>query len=266
MSYTLVTFHAHPDDEAIATGGTMARAAAEGHRVVLVVATRGELGEYAPDALAPGETLAEHRVAEQLAAADALGIQRVEFLGYRDSGMDGEPTNTDEGAFAAADIEEAASRLAELLREEQADVITIYDDHGGYGHPDHVQVHRVGRRAAELAGTPRVYEATMDRDFIKALMRATPTTLPDTPDTPDAAQMDDFGSPSSMITTTRRRPRLRRSQASRDGGALEPDPRRFVLPRAAARSLSRGLRRGMVHPAPTRPTRRETWLFDGLDD
>src|SRR5690348_6703879 len=113
MAQTLVTFHAHPDDEAIATGGTMARASAEGHRVVLVVATRGELGEYAPDALAPGETLAERRVAEQEAAAKILGVHRVEFLGYRDSGMDGESTNTDEGAFAAADIDEAAQRLAD---------------------------------------------------------------------------------------------------------------------------------------------------------
>src|SRR5215471_17183862 len=100
LGFTLVTFHAHPDDESIATAGTMARAKAEGHRVVLVVATRGELGEYAPDALADGETLAERRVAEQHAAAEVLGVDRVEYLGYRDSGMDGEPSNHDAGAFA----------------------------------------------------------------------------------------------------------------------------------------------------------------------
>ena len=101
MPYTLVMFHAHPDDEAIATGGTMARAKGEGHRVVLVVATRGELGEYAPDALAPGETLADRRVAELHAAAEILGVDRVEFLGYHDSGMAGEPTNDAPGSFAA---------------------------------------------------------------------------------------------------------------------------------------------------------------------
>src|SRR5215210_1369183 len=93
VSYTLVTFHAHPDDESIATAGTMARAKAEGHRVVLVVATRGELGEHAPEALAPGESLTDRRVAEQLAAAKELGVDRVEFLGYCDSGMAGEATN-----------------------------------------------------------------------------------------------------------------------------------------------------------------------------
>src|SRR5579862_3311960 len=93
MPYTLVLFHAHPDDEAIATGGTMARAKREGHRVVLVSATRGELGQHAPDSLAPGEQLVERRVAELHAAADVLGVDRVEFLGYLDSGMAGEPTN-----------------------------------------------------------------------------------------------------------------------------------------------------------------------------
>ncbi len=202
MAYTLVTFHAHPDDEAIATGGTMARAKDEGHRVVLVLATRGELGEYAPDALAAGETLTERRVAEVQAAAEILGVDRVEFLGYRDSGMDGEDTNNNEGAFAIAEVEEAAARLAELLREEQADVLTVYDDHGGYGHPDHVQVHRVGVRAAELAGTRRVYESTMNRDHIRRLMEQRSELMPDGPDTPDAAQMDDFGSPEDIITTT----------------------------------------------------------------
>src|SRR5260221_5521303 len=139
----------------------MARAKAEGHRVVLVLATRGDLGEYSPDALTPGETLTERRVSEVRAAAEVLGVDRVEFLGYRDSGMAGEATNDDDGTFARADIEEAASRLADLLRDESADVLTVYDDHGGYGHPHHVQVHRVGVPAAQLPGTARVYQATM---------------------------------------------------------------------------------------------------------
>src|ERR1700710_1150719 len=112
MGNTLVTFHAHPDDEAIATGGTMARAKSEGHRVVLVSATRGELGEYSPDALAPGEQLVDRRVAALHAAAEVLGADRVEFLDYIDSGMAGEPTNDAAGSFASADIEEAANRLA----------------------------------------------------------------------------------------------------------------------------------------------------------
>jgi LmbE family N-acetylglucosaminyl deacetylase len=202
LAYTLVTFHAHPDDESILTGGTMARAAAEGHRVVLVVATRGELGEHAPDALAEGETLADRREAEQLESARLLGAERVEFLGYYDSGMNGEPTNDAPNAFAGADVEEAAQRLAKILEGEHADVLTIYDDHGGYDHPDHVQVHRVGVRAAEIAGTPRVYEATANRDYIQALLANQAEALPDTADAPDAASMETFGTPAAEITTT----------------------------------------------------------------
>src|SRR6185437_12527289 len=164
MQYTLVFFHAHPDDEAIATGGTMARAKSEGHRVVLVSATKGELGEFAPDALEPGELLVDRRVKELHAAADVLGADRVAFLGYVDSGMAGEPTNDAPGSFAGADVEAAAQRLARILREEAAGALTTYDDNGGYGHPDHIQVHRVGTRAAEIAGTPHVFEATTNRD------------------------------------------------------------------------------------------------------
>ncbi|MGH9190556.1 MAG: PIG-L family deacetylase [Acidimicrobiales bacterium] len=163
----LVAFHAHPDDEAIATGGVMARAAADGHRVVLVVATRGELGELPAGGLADGETLAQRRVAETDAAAAILGVSRVEFLGYLDSGMVDTPDNDAPGAFWNADVDEAAQRLADILTEEQADVLTAYDERGVYGHPDHVQVHRVGVRAGELAGTPKVYLATVNRDYLE---------------------------------------------------------------------------------------------------
>ena len=150
----------------------MALAAIDGHRVVLVVATKGEEGEVDEGFLDDGETLEGRRVAETLAAAEILGIDRVEFLGYRDSGMMGETSNDDASCFWAADLDEAAARLARILDEEGADVITVYDDHGGYGHPDHIQVHRVGYRAADLAGTPRVYEATMNRDRIRRMRSA----------------------------------------------------------------------------------------------
>jgi LmbE family N-acetylglucosaminyl deacetylase len=163
--YTLVSFHAHPDDEALLTGGTLARAAADGHRVVLVVATAGELG-LASSALTDG-TLGERRRLELLTSARALGVARVEVLGYADSGAAGrdEPGELPE-AFSAADVEEVAERLAVILREESADVLTSYDAAGGYGHPDHVHVHRVAARAAELAGTPVLLEATVDRRWI----------------------------------------------------------------------------------------------------
>jgi LmbE family N-acetylglucosaminyl deacetylase len=199
MPYTLVLFHAHPDDEAIATGGTMALAKSEGHRVVLVSATRGELGEHAPESLAPGERLVDRRVAELHAAAEVLGVDRVEFLDYLDSGMAGEPTNDAPGSFASADTEEAAQRLARILEEEHADVLTVYDENGNYGHPDHIQVHVVGIRAAELAGTRRVYEATANRDHIRQMMEQMPQD-PDAPASP--ADLETLGVTEDQITTT----------------------------------------------------------------
>jgi LmbE family N-acetylglucosaminyl deacetylase len=158
VSRTCVFFHAHPDDEALLTGGTMARLAAEGHRVVLVVATAGERGLSARHT-----DLGAVRTREAHASARVLGAARVEFLGYADSGLSGQ--DGDEG-FAHADVADAAGKLAELLHEERADLVTTYDPNGGYGHPDHVQVHRVGTLAAELAGTPRVWEATVDRTLL----------------------------------------------------------------------------------------------------
>lgn len=167
MPYTVVAFHAHPDDEALLTAGTLARAAAEGHRVVLVVATAGEAGLVAGGGTGPA--LAARRAGELAAAAGALGCARVELLGYADSGMDG--TAGGVAGFARADVEQAAARLAGVLMEEQADVLTVYDPAGGYGHPDHVQVHRVGVRAAELAGTAVVLEATVDRTALQRALR-----------------------------------------------------------------------------------------------
>ncbi len=160
---TLVCFHAHPDDEALSTGGLMAKAAAAGHRVVLVTATRGELGEHPPGFLNEGETLAERRVAELSAACELLGAEPPRFLDYEDSGMMGEPSNDRPECFWQADVDEAAGRLAAILDEVDADVLTIYDDHGLYGHPDHIQVHRVGLAAAAKAGVADVYEATVNR-------------------------------------------------------------------------------------------------------
>ena len=195
-----MTFHAHPDDEAIATGGVMARAAAEGHRVVLVLATRGELGEVSDGVLRDGEALADRRVVEVAAAAEILGVSRVEFLGYRDSGMADDPRRNDPGAFASADIEEAAARLAAILTEERADVLTVYDSNGNYGHPDHIQVHRVGHRAGELAGTPAVFEATMNHDYIVGLMKEIGDAMAEGVERPDPEEME-LGVPESVLTT-----------------------------------------------------------------
>ncbi|HVF13165.1 MAG TPA: PIG-L family deacetylase [Acidimicrobiales bacterium] len=198
---TLVVFHAHPDDEAIATGGTMAKAAAAGHRVVLVVATRGERGEVAEGYLEPDEELWQRRVEETYAAAAVLGVSRVEFLDYVDSGMAGLPTNDDPASFWQADVETAARRLADILEEEGAGVLTAYDENGVYGHPDHVQVYRVGVRAAEMAGTPKVYLNTVDKDFVRQSMAAAVASGVDMPGDLDPAEFD-VGVPGDRITTT----------------------------------------------------------------
>ena len=164
---TVVFLHAHPDDEALATGGTMARMADEGHRVVLVVATRGEEGEPVPGVLADGEDLADRRTAEVHAAAGILGVHRVDFLGYRDSGMADDPANHHPDCFWRADVVLAAERLEDLLVDEEPDLLVVYDPFGGYGHPDHIQVHRVGRRWASDVGGVRVRWVTMNRDAIR---------------------------------------------------------------------------------------------------
>ncbi len=166
--WTVVSFHAHPDDEALLTGGTLARLAAEGHRVVVVVATSGDAGLAAGDPDA--QTLGRLRLGELEESAAALGVARVVCLGHRDSGSrapraDGAPP------FSSLAPEVVAAELALVLREEDADALTTYDAAGGYGHPDHIQVHRVGALAAELAGTPLVLEATIDRDAIQRATR-----------------------------------------------------------------------------------------------
>lgn len=197
---TLVFFHAHPDDEAIATGGTMLLASRAGHRVILAVATRGEVGEVDDGFLDDGETLADRRSAETEAAAAILGVHRVVFLGFEDSGMIGEPTNDNPACFWQADVDDAAHRLAQLLADETVDVLTCYDDHGGYGHPDHIQVHRVGHRYAEIAGVARVFESTMNRTQIKEQMAMAAQEQPESVD--EIGELDDdFGSPDEIITT-----------------------------------------------------------------
>ncbi len=227
---TLVTFHAHPDDESIAMGGVMAKASDEGHRVVLVVATRGEHGEVEPGFLGEGEPLWRRREQETVASAAILGAARVEFLGYVDSGMMGTPENDLPESFWQADVEEAAARLAAILTEEGADVVTIYDENGQYGHPDHIQVHRVGLRAAELAGTPRVYMNTINRDHVRRSFAQLAATGADMPDDVDPAFLDTLGVPEERITTTVDiRPWLSRKRASMAAHASQISDASFFL-------------------------------------
>lgn len=199
---TLVCLHAHPDDESISTGGSIARAASEGHRVVLVVATDGRHGET-PDDLAPGETLIDRRRGETERSAEVLGISEVRWLGYHDSGMTGWEANDAPGAFVGADLGEAAGRFADILDEVEADVVTCYDWHGGYGHPDHIMVHRVGHRAVELLAERgrdvRLLEATMNRTRIARLRAENSEDGEFDPEAP-ADDGNPFGSTEDEIT------------------------------------------------------------------
>ena len=199
---TIVFCHAHPDDEASQTSGAMARASAEGHRVVVVFATNGDHGEVADDAV-EGETVADHRRREAEASAAAIGLARIVWLGYADSGMSGWEQNDADDSFHRADLAEAARRLADVLDEEDADVLVGYDWHGGYGHPDHVMVHHLVHAAAPLARrTPRLLESTMNRTAMSRQFdeaKAAGLEMDWSPDDP----MDDgnpLGTPEDEIT------------------------------------------------------------------
>ena len=165
---TILAFHAHPDDEVLLTGGTLARLAAQGHRVIIVLACAGGLGQ---GAIANPET----RLGELRASGSNLGVARVVHLGYADSGHGPVlfPDPPGQVRFARADLDEAAARLAGLIREERADVLLSYDPQGGYGHRDHVRVHQVSVRAAEMSaemtGSVRLLEATVPRELIVRL-------------------------------------------------------------------------------------------------
>lgn len=190
---TLVFVHAHPDDEALLTSGTMARAAAEGHRVVLVMATDGAAGlsdsSFSAD-------LAAHRARELEASATSLGVSRLVHLGYRDSGLTGDTP----GAFIATGCFTVGRQIAAILDEEDAHVLIGYDSSGGYGHPDHVHVHRSVRTAMQLTRRPPIlFEATLPREPITRAVRAA-SRLGLTPNTFDPHEFDSAWSPRARIT------------------------------------------------------------------
>ncbi|WP_326555461.1 N-acetyl-1-D-myo-inositol-2-amino-2-deoxy-alpha-D-glucopyranoside deacetylase [Micromonospora sp. NBC_01813] len=178
----LLLVHAHPDDETIGTGATMARYAADGVHVTLITCTLGEEGEIHVPALAglaadAADQLGGVRIGELDAACAALGVTDHRFLGgagrYRDSGMMGLPTNDHPRAFWQADLDEAAGHLLAVLREIRPQVVITYDDNGFYGHPDHIQAHRVTMRAAELAaaegiGPDKIYFTAMPKSVLAA--------------------------------------------------------------------------------------------------
>ena len=178
----LLLVHAHPDDETINNGVTMAKYAALGAQVTLVTCTRGEEGEVLVNELAnlasdKDDKLGEHREIELKDAMDELGIKDFRFLGapskkWRDSGMMGTPTNDRGDVFWQADLDEASNELVKIILEIKPQVLITYDEFGGYGHPDHIKAHRVAMRAAELAANQgwqvnKIYWNTMPRSVIQ---------------------------------------------------------------------------------------------------
>jgi N-acetyl-1-D-myo-inositol-2-amino-2-deoxy-alpha-D-glucopyranoside deacetylase len=216
----MVLVHAHPDDESIGTGATMAKYAAEGAGVTLVTCTLGELGEIIPPELAhlaadADGGLGEYRIGELDRACAALGVTDHRFLGgpgrWRDSGMMGLPSNDDPGCFWQADVDEAAGELLKVIRDVRAQVLISYDDNGFYGHPDHIQAHRVARRAFELAGglVAKFYATALPRSVLAAgieeMRQAAPpgTLQPGGVDFSQVQSVDDlpFGTPDDRVTT-----------------------------------------------------------------
>ena len=178
----LLLVHAHPDDETINNGVTMAKYAASGAQVTLVTCTRGEEGEVLVTELAnlasdKDDKLGQHREIELKDAMTQLGINDYRFLGapnkkWRDSGMMATPQNDRDDVFWQADLDEASHELVKIILETQPQVLITYDEFGGYGHPDHIKAHRVAMRAAELAAeqgwqVSKIYWNTIPRSVIQ---------------------------------------------------------------------------------------------------
>ncbi|MEU9921160.1 PIG-L family deacetylase [Streptomyces griseoluteus] len=206
---TLMAVHAHPDDEATGTGGVLARYAAEGVRTVLVTCTDGGCGD-GPGGVKPGEAghdpvaVAGMRRDELEASCEVLKISDLEMLHYADSGMAGWPSNDAPGSFWQTPVEEGAARLAELMRHYRPDVVVTYDENGFYGHPDHIQAHRITMAALQLTDlTPKVYWTTVPRSQLARfgeVMREFTDDMPE-PDPAEAAALAEIGLPDDEITT-----------------------------------------------------------------
>jgi len=185
-SKRLLLVHAHPDDETINNGATMAKYVSQGVGVTLVTCTRGEEGEVLVPELAhlsssATDQLGAHRETELANAMMELGVSDHRFLGapakkYRDSGMMGTEPNNRSDVFWQADLDEAASHLVKIIREVKPQVLITYDEVGGYGHPDHIQAHRVAMRAAELAANSSYGEGDL-WDINKIYWNITPKSV-----------------------------------------------------------------------------------------
>jgi LmbE family N-acetylglucosaminyl deacetylase len=264
---TLLVVHAHPDDETITTGGTLARYAAEGVRTVVVTCTSGNLGE------GPVGDMARLRQEELEAAARILDVSRLASLGYDDSGMPGWPDNRRPGAFFAADLREASARLERILDEEQPQVVVTYDQTGGYGHPDHVRAHQVTIAAFARRRVPKLYFARIplswSRRFVAALRGAgieAPTSAPTGADA--GPGVEEVGVPDVQVTTlldVSRYVDIKRAALACHASQMPPDHFLMRMPASLAADLwaveffSRE-----AGPTTAPPGTHEIDLFDGL--
>ncbi|MFJ2256779.1 PIG-L family deacetylase [Streptomyces sp. NPDC087844] len=206
---TLMAVHAHPDDEATTTGGVLARYAAEGIRTVLVTCTDGGCGD-GPGGVKPGDpghdpaAVVQMRRRELQESCDVLKISDLETLDHADSGMMGWPSNDAPGSFWRTPVQESATRLADLMRHYRPDVVVTYDENGFYGHPDHIQAHRITMAALEMTTlTPKVYWTTVPRSVMQqfgAVMREFNEDMPE-PDPAEVAAMAEIGLPDDEIST-----------------------------------------------------------------
>jgi LmbE family N-acetylglucosaminyl deacetylase len=203
---TLMAVHAHPDDEAISTGGVLARYAGEGVRTVLVTCTNGELGD-GPGGVKPGEpghdpaVVVPLRRSELEASCEVLGVSHLELLGYHDSGMMGWPQNEAPGSFWRTPVDEPADHLAGLLRAYQPQVVVTYDENGFYGHPDHIQANRITVAALEMSGIPaKLYYTALPRSRLTAFTAVLAEAGIEPP--AEAQENPDFGTPDELVTTT----------------------------------------------------------------
>jgi LmbE family N-acetylglucosaminyl deacetylase len=201
---SLLCVHAHPDDEALFTAGVMARYAAAGVRSVLVTCTDGSLG-FAPDGtgpLDPGhdrDVVTKARAVELEMSAALLGVDRLELLGYRDSGMVGWPQNDEPGAFIGQDVGEVAGRIAKVIAEERPQVVVTYDANGFYGHPDHIATHRATMAAvAASSGVQKVYFPAIPESMLAGFLDlavGAGMVLPEWLEEPD------WGTPDELVQT-----------------------------------------------------------------
>jgi N-acetyl-1-D-myo-inositol-2-amino-2-deoxy-alpha-D-glucopyranoside deacetylase len=276
---TLLTVHAHPDDECIGTGGVLARYAAEGARTVLLTCTDGAVGEISDPALATADNLAEVRSRELDEAARILRVSRLVKLGYRDSGMAGTADNDNPASFSRANFDEAVERVVQVMRAERPQVVVTYDERGGYGHPDHILAVAAFEAAGDArrfpsagsAWTPaKLYYTVFPRSAILRFgerLREAGIEPPFAGSADDAgvAEEPPFGVPDDRVTTmVDVSPFLQVKRAALESHRTQMGPEQFFMRLPVelfAEAFGRETFQRVVGPGP----RPEADLFEGLD-